>query len=324
MLDRKLKSCIESAVNFQDVGHVPICDFLDNQKLFNYFFPERKISLNEKIEVYHKLGIDICWQFERRQKIRKNGFFENLCKHILRNPSYCVLTKEAVIEEFDDFEEQQKMFAPYTYLAMSADGCLGIVHRNLGFEAFNKKMYEDPIEIDKLIEIFAENLFQRADEFSRRKLGDLFFIKEDIAYEKGLIFSINFLKSHWLNRIKDAISPLKQAGIKVVLHSEGNIEPILDELIDIGIDGIHPLDRKAGMDAVLLKKTYAKSLLLLGSIEIEDADAGAIIEQTKNCLKNAAFGGGFFIGSCSGIISNLNLNKIFAFFNAIKDIQNTP
>jgi len=58
------------------------------------------------------------------------------------------------------------------------------------------------------------------------------------------------------------------AGVRhILLHCDGNIESILDMLIAAGIQGLHPLEPKAGMDAVKLRQRYGKSLVLLGGLD---------------------------------------------------------
>lgn len=319
MLNNKVENRINATLNFQEADRVPICDFLDNPKIFHYFSHTSAISIKEKIKAYHELGIDICWRFERRKTKRHKGFLDVLHRFALRRPNFDVLDQKELVLEFDDFQEQQKLFSPLTYLAMSADGCLGIAYRNLGIEEFSKKMYAEPIVVERLIDIYAENLYLRIQEFTRRKLGNIFFIKDDIASNKGLIFSISFLQKLWLPRIKSAIKPLKDSNIKVILHSKGNITEIINDLIDIGIDGIHPVDVQAGMNIAILKKTYAKALLLFGNVNLFQSDPEVIEEQTRQCIQKASYGGGHFIGSNDGITKDLDLKKIFSFFTAIKE-----
>ncbi len=255
---------------------------------------------------------------------RGQGFWDALQKFAFRKPQLSVLSRQVIKGIFDDFQEQQVLFEPRTYLAMAAEGCLSIAYRSLGFEEFCKKMYVELIEVERLIEVFAENLYLQAQEFARRRLGDIFFVKDNIGYQKGLIFSSNFLEQQWLPRIKKAINPLKDENIKVILHSTGNITGFLDQLIDAGFDGIHPVDRSAGMDIAILKKNYAKTLLLFGNVELKDLDSEEIVQQTKKCIKDASYGGGYFISSCSGIDRKLNLKNTLSFFTSAHEYGKNP
>ncbi|MBU0634100.1 MAG: hypothetical protein KKB82_00130 [Candidatus Omnitrophica bacterium] len=320
MLNSKVNERINRALNFQEADRVPVCDYLDNKKAFRFYSPNSKITLAEKVTVYHKLGIDVCWRHERPRE----GYFEKM-KGFLNRLAYpenqfAALTQEEVRGEFEEFKHQQKFFEPDTYLAMSCEGCLSFIYRRLGFENFCEKMYVDSMDLEKMMDICADNLYVRANEFARQNLGGIFFIMDDIAYNKGLIFSPRFLEQHWLPKIRNAISPLKRKNIKVILHSDGNLTDIIDKLIDIGIDGIHPVDEIAGMDIGVLKKKYAKTLLLFGNVDLYQLDPNDVAKQTRRCIEKASFGGGHFIGSSTGVIDDrVQLDNIFAFLSTIND-----
>ncbi|MCK4995042.1 MAG: hypothetical protein KAS13_08385 [Candidatus Omnitrophica bacterium] len=320
MLDVSVNNRIKLALNFKEPDSVPVCDFIDNPKIFRYFSHSKDLSIENKVRAYHELGIDVCWQFERRRNYRHEGLLKRLQKFALRKPKMEALNTEELNEEMEDFSQQQSLFAPYTYLAMSAEGILSVAYKALGYEEFCRKMYVELIQVERLIDIYAENLYQRAFLFSGADLGPIFFINDDIAYDKGLMFSKVFLEQQWLPRIKRSIEPLKEKGIKVILHSRGNITEIVDSLINFGIDGIHPIDKQSGMDIGILKKTYAKTLLLFGNIDISDSnDSFSIEEKTKRCIKNASFDGGHFIGSAKGIGKNLRMREVFAYFTSLKE-----
>lgn len=322
MLDERVLKRINLALNFQEADRVPICEFINNPKVFEYFCHEKNPLVEKKVKAYHQLGIDICWRFERRQNFRHEGFLEKLQRIALRQTKINVLSGTEMNAEFEDFKLQQDLFAPLTYLAMTVDGCLGIAYKTLGFEEFCKQMYVDLIEVEKLIDIYAENLYQRAALFAAQDLGPIFFIKDDIAYEKGLIFSKNFLSQQWLPKIKKAIEPLKEKAIKVILHSRGNFTDFIDQLIEGGFDGIHPIDPNAGMDIGIIKKKYARSLLLFGNVDLISVDqfgAKDIVLRTRQCIQKSSYNGGHFIGSFHGINKNLKLQEVLSFFAAIKD-----
>jgi len=60
----------------------------------------------------------------------------------------------------------------------------------------------------------------------------------------------------------------RAAGVKhILLHCDGNIGSILDMLVDAGIQAFHPVEPKAGMDVVELRKKYGKALAFLGGLD---------------------------------------------------------
>ena len=93
------------------------------------------------------------------------------------------------------------------------------------------------------------------------------WIYDDIAYNHNPMLSPASFEKVFLPGYRRMIDAFKQAGAnKVVFHSDGNIRPILDMLIDAGIDGINPVEPKAGMDLVALKSIYGSKLALVGGM----------------------------------------------------------
>ena len=104
-------------------------------------------------------------------------------------------------------------------------------------------------------------------------------------------------------QIKRMVQSFKGAGArKVCLHSDGNILPLLDMLIEAGIDGINPVEPKAGMDLVRLYEQYESQLALLGGMcnafVLPGPDKSRIEQETRRILE-VAQNGGVVIGTHS-------------------------
>lgn len=97
-------------------------------------------------------------------------------------------------------------------------------------------------------------------------------------------------------------------GAKVRLHSCGNINPLIPELLEIGIDGLNPLEVKAGMDPLQLKQAYGKKLVLHGGINAVLWDDRAAIEaEMRKTIPALKQGGGYIFASDHSIPSSVSL-----------------
>jgi uroporphyrinogen decarboxylase len=96
----------------------------------------------------------------------------------------------------------------------------------------------------------------------------------------------------------------KRAGAaKIVFHSDGRIEdPVLELLMDCGVDGIQPVEPKAGMDVARLRERFGHRLALLGGMcnahVLPHGDRAEIAREVDRVL-SAGNGGGLAIGSHS-------------------------
>ena len=89
---------------------------------------------------------------------------------------------------------------------------------------------------------------------------------DDMGYRNGPFFSVDTYREVLKPVQKRAIEWAHAKGIRAYLHSCGNINPLLPELVDIGLDALNPLEVKAGMDPIHTKKTYGDKLVLHGGL----------------------------------------------------------
>ncbi|MCZ7545848.1 MAG: hypothetical protein M5R40_21040 [Anaerolineae bacterium] len=97
---------------------------------------------------------------------------------------------------------------------------------------------------------------------------------------------------------KRAIDWAHAKGIKARLHSCGDVNPFLPELIEIGLDGLNPLEVKAGMDPIHVKRTYGDQLLLHGGINaVLWDDRDAIAAEMRQVIPVVKENGGYIFAS---------------------------
>jgi uroporphyrinogen decarboxylase len=99
------------------------------------------------------------------------------------------------------------------------------------------------------------------------------------------------------------VDAFKGAGARfVILHSDGNIGPLLDLFLDLGFDGINPVEPKAGLDAPALREKYGERLALIGGLDnafiLPEGDPQKVQEHVLRVL-SAGEGGGLVLGTHS-------------------------
>jgi len=95
---------------------------------------------------------------------------------------------------------------------------------------------------------------------------DAIFWCDDMGYRNGPFFSVNTYREILKPVQKRAIDWAHAKGIYAHLHSCGNINLLLPELVDMGLDALNPLEVKAGMDPIHIKNTYGDRLVLHGGL----------------------------------------------------------
>jgi len=138
-----------------------------------------------------------------------------------------------------------------------------------GTQQFLMDLAEDPEYARALTDKMVDHITQVGLEQLRRdNLGPMgIWIFDDIAGNDSTFMSPHTYETIFCPCLARMVKAFKSAGAnKVILHSDGNIESVLDLLVEAGIDGINPVEPKAGMNPEKLKKKYGQKLAFIGGM----------------------------------------------------------
>jgi uroporphyrinogen decarboxylase len=97
---------------------------------------------------------------------------------------------------------------------------------------------------------------------------------------------------------KRAIDWAHEKGAVTMLHSCGNITALLPDLVEIGLDGLNPLEVKAGMDALAIKEQFGDRLVLQGGIDVRTmSDPDAVEAEIRTKVPALKRDGGYIFHS---------------------------
>jgi len=172
-----------------------------------------------------------------------------------------------------------------------------------GQEQWLMDMIEDPGFVDALAGRVADHLIGVGLESLQR--GNLWHtgigIYDDIAGNQGLIMGPRLYRRFFLPHMVRMVSAFKDAGArKVMFHSDGDIRAVVGDLVDAGIDAINPVEPRANMDALELRRKYEGKLAIVGglcnSLIIPTGSKEEVRDHVLHVLR-AGEGGGLVIGS---------------------------
>ena len=133
----------------------------------------------------------------------------------------------------------------------------------------------------------------------------------DVAYRKDVFFSPNYWRKYYKPGLKAMIDVCHENGLPVIYHGCGNVKRIFEDFIEIGVDAYNPLEAKAGLDVVELRRQYDHQIAFCGNMDViewahEDEDDLKAIVLRK---LNAAKGGGLIFQSDHSVPSNVSGQK---------------
>jgi uroporphyrinogen decarboxylase len=110
-------------------------------------------------------------------------------------------------------------------------------------------------------------------------------------------------------------------GKKTLLHSCGFIEPMIPDLLEIGLDGLNPLEVKAGMDSIRIKEKFGKDLLLNGGINAVLFDHPDQIEaEMRRLVPVLKKDGGFVFSSDHSVPDSVSLDDFKRIIELAKEL----
>lgn len=188
----------------------------------------------------------------------------------------------------------------------------------MGMENYFLKMYTHP----DVIEAITEKVLDFYLEANRRCLEamgpklDAVFFGNDLGSQEDLLISPDAFDRFVLPGYKKIVDQVKSYNLKVVLHSCGAISKIIPKLIDVGIDGLHPLQAKAkGMEAESLAKDFKGKLLFIGGVDTQELLPFGTPNQVKDDVKRLKdlFGERFIVSpSHEALLPNVKIENVLA------------
>jgi hypothetical protein len=137
---------------------------------------------------------------------------------------------------------------------------------------------------------------------------DGFVIWGDFAYKCGTFMNPDFWREHYKPWVKAIADHAHAHGLMVIYHGCGNVKAVIQDFAEMKIDAYNPLEVKAGMDALDLRRRIGHTLGFCGNNDIqvwETGDESAIRHEVLRKL-NAAKGGGFIFQSDHSVASNVS------------------
>jgi uroporphyrinogen decarboxylase len=137
---------------------------------------------------------------------------------------------------------------------------------------------------------------------------DGFVIWGDVAYKKSTFMRPDCWRTHYKPWVKAIADHAHAKGLKVIYHGCGNVNVIFEDYIEAGIDAYNPLEVKAGMDVLELRRRFGHRMAFCGNSDIQAWESGDRTAIRREVLRklNAARGGGFIFQSDHSVSSSVS------------------
>ena len=198
-----------------------------------------------------------------------------------------------------------------------ASGLYSIPDGNHMWE-FVDDMYERPEEMKQR----AERMVQGAIDKGHKMLdagAECLLNCSDFAFNSGPFMSPSQFDEFIAPYMKKLVQTFKKEGVPYIQHSDGNLMPIMDRILDSGANAIQCVDPLAGMDIIQLHKDLGHQLCLIGNIDCSLLQLGTPEEvdaSVKQVVEGCKDGGGFVLSGCNVIFKGIPAENYLAMVEA--------
>lgn len=173
---------------------------------------------------------------------------------------------------------------------------------------------------------YAHTLFDKVMQYPLKagkkfiEMGaDMIWTGDDVAMQSSMMISLDLWREFFKPRYAKLFEEYRKVrpDIKICYHSDGNCEPILDDMVEIGLDVINPI-QPLSMDPFHIKKRYGKQLAMFGGVDIQyTMPFGTLSElekEVKGLCEVCGNGGGYIISPSHYLQADTGVEKVLKYY----------
>jgi len=146
--------------------------------------------------------------------------------------------------------------------------CFGWARFLMGLQKLAVSFYREPDLVHEIMDFWADFTVELIKPAVEAVKFDFATIWEDMAYKNGPHISPRQFREFMLPSYKKVTEYAKSNGIDIIMvDTDGNHEAITALFLEGGVNCLYPLEVRAGMDALLIRKKYGRELRLVGNID---------------------------------------------------------
>ena len=347
---------IEAVFSGEQPDRVPIYDLMTNTAAVEYYSGEKychergfeivcksvagAFDMTRDIFAPHAPGAVYTTEFG--QKIQGDGWtqwivdwgykdYDDMLRFIKNHIDFLEgwnATEKDIKEHNDRVAYVQSLIGDTANMYTAPNANLNCCYNLIGMEQFCYLMYDEQELVSRWLKAAALKDLRQLEAFADKRQQATCLIYCDIAAKGGLIFSYDFIKKELYWHLEEMCKLMHSKGIKVIFHSDGDIMGILDDLVNMGVDGLNPIEIAAGMDIKAIKERFGRKLVLCGGLDVTHMLPNSTPDQIRrnvmDYMKLAGGDYGLCIGSSTEIEDNVPLENVRAYIETVWEYGHYP
>ncbi len=181
---------------------------------------------------------------------------------------------------------------------MFSGGLFEITWQGMGFDRFAVAIRKEKEFMRRYIRFYEDLYCLLIEAFADAGLPGVMYA-DDLAYRSGPMLNPRAFDELYGDAYRRLTETAHSLGMKITIHSCGNVYPLLEWFADCGFDGVHALEPTAGVELAKVKEMVGGRLCLMGNIDIThilvDATKDEVFEAVRQAIRDAGAGGGYIV-----------------------------
>jgi uroporphyrinogen decarboxylase len=179
-------------------------------------------------------------------------------------------------------------------------------------QEFAYRIADDPEDLKAEAAAMVDQALGYAEKLAEHGGLDGFALCADYCFNTGPFLSPRMFGEFVTPYLARLTKGYRDMGFYVIKHTDGNIMPILDQLVETKPHALHSLDPQADVDIAEIKRLYGDQLCLIGNVNCGLLDTGTdeeVIESASYALKHGMPGGGYIFSTSNCIYTGMRLSR---------------
>lgn len=197
------------------------------------------------------------------------------------------------------------------FLMVSGDATFGIPKGD-NMEKFSYRLADEPEKVKQEAQTMVNEALERAQKYVKPEILDGFLLAKDYCLNTGPFLSPSMFSEFVSPYLAKLIKGYRDMGFYTIKHTDGNIMPVLEQLVQANPHALHSLDPQAGVDIAKVKKLVGDKVCLIGNVNCGLMQTGTereLVESVRYALKNGMPGGGYVFSTSNVIFTGLPLER---------------
>lgn len=197
----------------------------------------------------------------------------------------------------------------------------------MGFENFCFSLVERPDLVEAVFNKVGEFSLEVFTTIMEHKQIGAMWMTDDLAYYSGPMIRPDYYRRYLFPWYRRMAALCQEADLPFLFHSDGRLWEVMDDLVEIGFNALHPIEPKA-MDIKEVKAKYGDKLCLCGNIDLAYTltlgTPEEVRTEVRQRIKDVAPGGGYCLGSSNSVTNYVPIENYRAMIEAALEYGKYP